>query len=296
MRSSIPEATPSAARVVQVFADDAAYPERLRELHQVPPAIFTRGTFAVALPPAVAIVGTRHATPYGLRIAQALATACAKAGVCVVSGLAYGIDGAAHQAALNANGRTVAVLGTGPDVYYPRRHRALQERIAEQGLLMSEFPPGSTGHAGAFPQRNRLIAALADVTVIVEAPERSGALHTANYAADLGRSLGVVPNAIDVPSAKGSNALLRDGIANPILEVADVFALLGMTPMPAHQPVFHGPAADVWDALQRGYRSITDLAANSGHSVAEVQGALGLLEIDGLVQFDAVGDVKPVVM
>lgn len=295
MRSSFPEPSAPPPCIVALAIDDAGYPESLRELASPPPVIYTRGTFAVAMPPAVAIVGTRHASPYGVRVAHALATACARAGVAVVSGLARGIDGAAHHAALDAGGRTVAVLGTGPDRYYPTGHRALQERIARDGLLISEFPGGSTGHRGAFPERNRIIAALCDVTVVVEAPIESGALITARHAAELGRTVAAVPNAIDVVSAKGSNALLRDHLTQTILEPNDLLALLRLAPSTPHQPVLGGPAADVWDALRRGFTTIPALAANSGLSTAEVQSALGLLEIDGLVQFDVAGAVHPTV-
>jgi DNA processing protein len=293
MRSSFPEEARDAPRIVAVPRDAASYPEPFRQLTPAPSVIYTCGTFAVALPPAVAIVGTRRASPYGRRVAHALATTCAHAGVCVVSGLAHGIDGTAHQAALDAGGRTVAVLGTGPDICYPRSHRLLQAQIARDGLLISEFPPGSTGHGGAFPQRNRLIAALASVTVIVEAPEKSGALHTANYAQDLGRTVAVVPNAIDVPSAKGSNALLREAGVYPILDVSDLLALLQLSPAAPCSPVLGGTAAEVWDGLQRGFCTVTELAANTALTLADVQGALGLLEIEGLVQFDAMGQVRP---
>ncbi|MCA0376384.1 MAG: DNA-processing protein DprA [Gemmatimonadetes bacterium] len=271
--------------------EDADYPARLRDLHDAPGVVYVRGRLLAAHPPAVAIVGTRNATPYGLRMARALATTCARAGVTVVSGLARGIDAAAHEAALVADGRTVGVLGTGPDVYYPRSHRTLQERIASEGMLLSELPAGSTGHPGAFPRRNRLIAALADVTVVVEAPRESGALITARVAEALGRDVAVVPNAIDVPQAAGSNALLRDQ-AHPLLDPDDVLRLLGRETAPPQLPALDGDAARCWDALQQGADEPAAIAAHTGLTFTAVQGALALLEIDGLVSWDLGGRVR----
>jgi DNA processing protein len=204
-----------------------------------------------AEPPAVAIVGTRNASSYGLRVARAIADSCARAGVSVVSGLARGIAGAAHDAALSAGGRTVAVLGTGTDVHYPRSHRALQESIAANGLLLSELPPGTQGHSSTFPRRNRLIAALADITVVVEAGEGSGALITADCALELGRTVACVPNAIDVPSASGSNMLLKQH-AEPVLAPDDVLALLNLRAQPTPSPVLDADAASVWSAIVAG--------------------------------------------
>lgn len=275
--------------------EEAGYPARLRELKTAPRQLWVRGTLAVGEPPAVAIVGTRKATPYGVRIARAIAAVCARHGVCVVSGLALGIDAAAHEAALDAGGRTVAVLGTGIDQYYPRRHHALQERIAHEGLVMSEFGPGDPGHAGAFPQRNRLIAAIADVTVVVEAPESSGALNTARYARELGRTLAVVPHNIDAPNGKGCNLLLRNEHAEPVLAPDDVLAMLRMAATPTIGLALDGEAAVCWHALMHGADSATAIARDTGLPLRQVSSVLALLEIDGLVTFDAAGRVHAAV-
>lgn len=272
---------------------DEEYPARLRELADPPLVCFLRGGQAAADPPAVAIVGTRRPTAYGLRVAAAIARQCAAAGVSVVSGLAQGIDGAAHTAALEAGGRTVAVLGTGVDVHYPRGHAALQERIGRDGLLLSELPPGDTGHGGTFPRRNRLIAALADITVVVEAGERSGALITADHALDLGRTVASVPNAIDLAAARGSNGLLKGG-AEPILDPADVLALLRVTTPPVPALSLDGEAARCWDALREGGATVADVAARAGLSVREAAAVLSRLEVDGLVAFDLLGIAHPV--
>jgi DNA processing protein len=177
----------------------------------------------------VAIVGTREATPYGIRIAEQLATAAARAGLVVVSGLARGIDAAAHRAALQAGGRTIGVQGTGVDVPYPASHRALHAALAERGTVLSEMEPGTGATPGCFPRRNRLIAALCQVTVVVEAPFKSGAINTATQALELGRTVAAVPGRVDDLTAQGSNQLIRDG-AQVIAEVADLLALFSIHP------------------------------------------------------------------
>jgi DNA processing protein len=287
----MPSSSPDDARCLA--PDQRDYPGRLRELASPPSQLWVRGTLVTAEPPAVAIVGTRRSTPYGERVARAIAVACARAGVCVVSGLARGIDGAAHVGALDADGRTVAVLGTGIDQYYPRQHRALQERIARDGLIMSEFGPGDAGHGGAFPLRNRLIAALADVTVVVEAPESSGALNTARYARELGRTLAVVPHNIDSVSGRGCNRLLRSEHAEPILSPDDVLALLHLAATPSVGLTLDGDAALCWHALTRGAGDAMTIARDTGLSLRQVSVVLAMLEIDGLVCFDAAGQVRP---
>jgi DNA processing protein len=270
---------------------DTSYPARLLDLPDSPAVLYARGMLPTALPPAVAIVGTRAASSYGLRVARSIASALARAGVAVVSGLARGIDGASHEAALSAGGRTVAVLGTGLDRFYPRSHRELQTRIGVEGLLLSELPGSSPGHRGSFPRRNRIIAALADVVVVVEAGEKSGALITADYALELNRTVACVPNGIEVPSAVGSNALLKRG-AEPILHPDDVLSLLDMRAVPTPSPVLDGDAAACWDALQRGAIDVADIARSSGLSQRAVMGAVSALEIEGLVVVDMLGSVR----
>jgi len=270
---------------------DEEYPSRLLELHDPPAVLYARGQMLAAAPPAVAIVGTRQASSYGLRVARAIATACARAGATVVSGLARGIDGAAHDAALRAGGRTVAVLGTGVDVHYPRPHRALQETIARDGLLLSELPPGANGHSGAFPRRNRIIAALADVTVVVEAGRDSGALITSDCALELGRAVASVPNAIDVPSAFGSNALLKRG-AEPVLEPQDVLALLELRATPTLLPPLDDNAASCWSAIVAGATTFDSIARATSLSHRTVAATISMLELEGLLSVDVTGAVR----
>lgn len=281
-----------AAGVLVRWSGEAEYPARLLELPDPPPALFLRGALPAADAPAVAIVGTRRPSAYGLRVASAIADRCARAGAAVISGLAQGIDGAAHLAALAAGGRTVAVLGTGIGVHYPRAHRALQERIGREGLLVSELPMADTGHGGTFPRRNRLIAALADVTVVVEAGEGSGALITADHALELGRTVASVPNAIDLPSARGSNALFKQG-AEPILDPEDVLALLKVQGRALPAVSLDREAARCWDALREGGGTVAEVAERAGIPVREAAAVLSRLEVDGLVAFDLLGVARP---
>lgn len=278
------------ARVVSLA--DAEYPAPVRDLPDPPTVLYACGALEMADRPAVAIVGTRGATSYGLRVARAIAGRCARAGVSVVSGLAQGIDGAAHEAALAARGRTVAVLGTGPDIVFPKRHRALQERIARDGLVLSELAPGEHGHGGTFPRRNRIIAALADLTIVVEAGEKSGALITATHALELGRKVAVVPNAIDVPSAMGSNALLREANALPLLAPDDVLDMLSLDAQPTPAPLLDGDAATAWDALQRGAEDVAAVASQGPLSIRAAASAISALEIEGLVIVEATGRIR----
>jgi DNA processing protein len=274
-----------------VTVRSADYPFRLAELSDAPEILFAKGAMAIAEAPAVAIVGARRATGYGLRVARALATTCARAGIAVVSGMAHGIDGAAHEAALAAGGRTVGVLGTGLNVVYPRQHRELQARVGEEGLLLSELAPDRPGHGGSFPRRNRIIAALAEVTVVVEAGEGSGALITANYAQELNRRVAVVPNAIDIPTSKGSNLLLKEG-AEPLLEPEDLLAMLELRGQPTASPILDGDAATCWHALMQGADDIAAVARLSSVPTRVAAAAVTALELEGLVQVDATGRIR----
>jgi DNA processing protein len=179
--------------------------------------------------PRVAVVGTRAATPHGLADAREIGAVLARAGIVVVSGLAIGIDAAAHEGALAAGGTAIGVIATGLDVVYPRRHVALHHRVREAGVLVSEHDFGTQPRPGSFPVRNRIIAALADVTVVVEATAGGGAMSTARHALDYGRDVAVVPASRRNPAATGSNRLLTQG-AHPLLAPDEVLTLLGLTP------------------------------------------------------------------
>lgn len=208
------------------------YPGRLEELSDAPPLLFVRGDITAEDQMAVAIVGTRHATGYGLRQAERLGYGLARAGITVISGLARGIDSASHQGALDATGRTIAVLGSGLGQIYPQEHESLAEAISAQGAVISEYGPHAKPRGGMFPQRNRLIAALSLATLVVEAPDRSGSLITARLAGEQGREVLALPGPVTSRASRGCNQLIRDG-ATLVQTVDDVLEALG----PMHQPL-----------------------------------------------------------
>lgn len=202
------------------------FPRLLGEIHGPPIALFLRGELLPVDSLSMAIVGTRHATPYGLRQAERLAGGLSRAGFTIVSGLARGIDAAAHRGALAAGGRTIAVLGCGVLNLYPPEHGKLAEQIVERGALLSEAPPRSRPHAGMFPQRNRLITGMALGVVVVEAAIRSGALISAEHAMEQGREVFAVPGSIENRTSQGCHRLIREG-AKLVESVEDVLAELG---------------------------------------------------------------------
>ena len=270
------------------------YPVQLNDLHIPPSELYAIGSAAVLAKPRVAIVGTRNSTAYGERITRSLTRSLVRAGVTVISGMARGIDGAAHRTALEEGGDTVAVLGTGIVVPYPVGHRQLHRAIAERGLVVSENPPGMTAHKGAFPKRNRIIAALAPVTIVVEAGFRSGALNTASQALELGRTVAAVPGPIDSEQSRGSNQLLRDG-AVLIAAADDALTLLGIS-MPADAdkatPTLPDTEQKVWDALDAGFAEMDSLPGTTGLSMAECLAAVTSLEILALVECSLAGEIR----
>lgn len=269
----------------------AGYPARLGHLHAPPPILHLEGPLGLPAAGAVAIVGSRRATEYGRRQSRDLAGALARLGWTVVSGLAAGIDGAAHRGALDAGGATVGVLGSGLDFTYPRSNARLYARIREQGLLASEFRPEERPRAGFFPRRNRIIAALAEAVVVVQAAHGSGALITADLALDLGREVLAVPGPVGPPASEGVFQLLREG-ARPAAGAADVLEALGGVgdggagrapgaPRGAGAP---SPAGRVLGALAYGPAAADDVALASGLPIREALSLLSRLELDGLVR------------
>jgi DNA processing protein len=272
---------------------DEGYPPALLDLRAPPRVLWAIGDVATLKAPVIAIVGTRKATTYGERATREIAGALARAGACIVSGMARGIDGFAHRAALEAHGRTVAVLGTGVDIAYPAGHRPLHARIREEGLLLSEEPPGAQAGPGSFPRRNRIIAALASVTIVVEAGVKSGAINTASHALEIGRTVAAVPGPIDAPQSAGANSLLRDG-ATVIADVADVLQLAGLTP-PIRRPdpeIATAAERAVWSALGDGALDVDTLAVRSGLPARECLAAVTTLELTGAIECALTGEIR----
>ena len=260
----------------------ARYPPALRELYDPPEKLFVRGRPDVLPRTAVAVVGARSCSRYGAHVARELAHDLAAAGIVVVSGLARGIDGEAHRGALDAGGLTVAVLGCGIDRDYPRAHAELASRISVCGAVVSEYPPGVEPAPWRFPARNRIIAALAAATVVVEARERSGALITADFALELGREVFAVPGEVTSALSAGTNDLLRQGAA-PLLGAADVLEALGVAPQPSAPVAVSAAAAPVLAALADGPLGIDQLVHRTRIPTGDVAAALVELELAGLV-------------
>lgn len=271
---------------------DEGYPASLRELHDPPAVLWSRGDWGTLGSPVVAVVGTRRATAYGQRITRALVGALARGGACIVSGMALGIDAIAHTVALEASGRTVAVLGTGADLVYPRAHAALHREISARGLVLSELAPGAKSDAGSFPRRNRIIAGLASLTIVVEAPVKSGALITSRCALDLGRDVAAVPGPIDSPQSEGTNELIRDG-AHAITSVADALYLVGLQAPVRLRPVIEDQSEQrIWDALDEGAASLDELCARTALPVSECLTAVTGLELRGIVECALTGEIR----
>jgi len=266
---------------------DAAYPALLREIIDPPFALFYRGDLTILQKPIVAVVGSRRASAYGLKAAAHLARQLASAGVVVASGLARGIDASAHQAVLDAASSTVAVLGTGIDIIYPRSHTKLTRDIAGSGLILTEFPPGTPPLAGNFPVRNRLISGISLGTVIVEATGKSGSLITARMAAEQGREVFAVPGSIFAPASEGPHRLIQYG-AKLVHDANDILEELpgGLRMAGAQWPP--EPDEGLRDVLAAFTREeavhIDSVAEKLGRSVANVSQAVLQLELGGWIR------------
>jgi DNA processing protein len=275
-------------------ADD--YPERLTQLGDPPNPLYLRGGVdrlkRLTSEPGVAVVGGRHPSEYAREVAEEMGRGLGAAGVTVISGLALGIDAASHRGALAGDGGVIAVLARGPDGAYPSRHRRLYEEIVGRGVVLSELEPGTRPFKWSFPARNRIMAALAEVVVVVEARQASGSLITSTFAADLGREVAAVPGQVTAQVAAGSNQLLHDG-ANFVRSAEDVLDVLfgvgvGRREPQPPEPELDAPlkivleAVEVRDSLERA-------GMCAGLSAGGLRAALGRLEALGLVRRDGVG-------
>ena len=276
-----------AAKGIQVLTwQDEGYPRYLKEIDQPPPVLYFRGSLLPEDDLAVAIVGTRSVTAYGRQLTKDTAAYLASNHVTVVSGLARGVDAIAHQTAIEAGGRTLAVLGSGVDVIYPPEHRKLAEEIMQHGALISDYPPGTKPDAINFPPRNRIISGLSRGTVVIEAGEKSGALITAKFSADQGREVFAVPGSVLSPMSRGTNNLLTDG-AIPLTSPAVILENLNL-PQQMSLPQAEGPQLDeeeagVLAALGADTVHIDDLCNQMGVSIEKLSAQLTLMELKGLV-------------
>lgn len=268
--------------------EDERYPRRLKEIAQPPPVLYLRGELDAQDEWAVAVVGTRRITGYGRQVTEEIAMELARSGVTVISGLARGVDAIAHQAALNAGGRTLAVLGNGVDRIYPPENRRLAEQMLAHGALISDYPPGTPPEASNFPPRNRLISGLSMAVVVVEAGLTSGALITAAFAADQGREVFAVPGNITAPQSAGTNRLIRDG-AHPLLDPQDVLEVLNLTRVAEQRAARIALPADaveaqLFAALGREPLHVDEIRSRTDLPIEKVTATLALMELKGMVR------------
>ncbi len=273
------------------------YPRLLREISAPPPLIYVRGTITEEDAWAVAVVGTRRASAYGREVTRRLSAALARSGITIVSGLARGIDGEAHRAALEAGGRTIAVLGCGIDRVYPPEHRKLAQQIITQGAMVSDYPLGTRPEGRNFPPRNRIISGLSMGVLITEAGVRSGALITADYAAEQGRDVFAVPGNVLMHGSAGTNALIQDG-AKVVLGPEDILEELNLTMVAEQSEARQVLPADETEASLLTYLSVEpthvdELQQQVDLPIAQVTSTLALMELKGMVR--QVGGMKYIV-
>jgi len=263
---------------------DRHYPQALLEIPDPPPVLYAKGNLHWLNTPAIAVVGSRNASPQGEKNAEDFSQALARQGYTIISGLALGIDGAAHRGALRANGATIAVVGTGLDIVYPARHRELAHQIAEQGLILSEFPLGTPSKAQNFPRRNRIISGLARGCLVVEANVQSGSLITARLAAEQGREVFAIPGSIHSPVSKGCHQLIKQG-AKLVDSIQDIVDELGSISRENVAQEFVAPleANPLLDSMGFDPVSAEQLIERSGLTSDSLSAMLLVLELEGKV-------------
>jgi DNA processing protein len=277
-----------------VTLDDADYPRVLREIAHAPPLLYVRGALTTADEWAVAVVGTRSPTTYGKEAARHIVGELARRGITIISGLAVGIDAIAHSAALEANGRTIGVLGCGVDTIYPERNHALAQQMVQQGALVSDYPLGTRPLAANFPPRNRIISGLSLGTLIVEAGERSGASITVEFALDQGRDVFAVPGSIFSQKSKGTHRLIRNGAglvscADDILEALDLRMAQVQQEVAAELPLDDPAEMALLAHLSAEPQHIDTIARACGMSAGEVSAILMMLALRGYVREASAG-------
>jgi DNA processing protein len=268
--------------------EDELYPKRLKEIDQPPPVLYERGALSDEDSWAVAVVGTRRVSAYGRQVAEDVAAFLANSGVTVVSGLARGVDAIAHQSALKAGGRTIAVLGCGVDRIYPPEHMQLAEKIIASGAILSDYAPGTAPDAANFPPRNRIISGLSMATVVVEAGETSGALITAQFAVDQGREVFSVPGSILAPQSKGTNRLIAQG-AHPMLSARDLLDILNLgrvTEQREVRKILPGNEieAKLLSVLTHEPKHMDEIRNQTGLPIERVSATLVMMELKGMVR------------
>jgi DNA processing protein len=268
--------------------DDPAYPARLKEIYDKPPVLYIRGELTAADEWCIAVVGTRRPTAYGRQVAEELSAGLARNGICVVSGLARGVDAIAHRTALDAGARTIAVLACGLDLVYPREHAALAKEITGHGALISDYPPGTQPRGDYFPRRNRIMSGLSMGVLIIEGDLKSGAMITARLALEQDREVFAVPGSVFSAQSRGTNSLIQEG-AKLVLTVDDVLEELNLKAVPQQMEMREIiETTDTETALLRHISRepahVDEVCRDSGLPVATVSSVLAMLELKGLVR------------
>lgn len=270
-----------------LISDDSAYPRKLKEIDQSPPVLYLLGEFTTPDEWAVAIVGTRRMTGYGKQVTNALANFLASRGITIVSGMARGIDAIAHQVALQAGGRTIAVLGSGVDVVYPPENRHLYEEIIQHGVVLSDYAPGTVPDGINFPPRNRIISGLSSATIVVEAGRKSGALITSTFAAEQGREVFAVPGNIFAPQSQGTNYLIQQG-ARPLVDFDEILEVLQFQNVQQQQAARQLlPVSEVeeqlLDVMGDHPIHVDEIHFKTGISMDVVTSTLTMMELKGII-------------
>jgi DNA processing protein len=267
--------------------EDETYPVLLKEIDQPPPVLYVKGKIQPENDQSAAIVGTRKVTPYGRQVTEEIADYLARNNFTIISGLARGVDGIAHQTALNAGGKTYAVLGCGVEQVYPPEHKKLAEQIIENGALISDYPPGTKPDAANFPPRNRIISGLSQITIVIEAGETSGALITATFAVEQGRDVLAVPGNVYAPQSKGTNRLIAQG-AFPYTGINSLEALLKISKnIRSSQPAIL-PENEIEASLLKIMQNsngmhIDEIVTSSSLSIDIISATLTMMELKGMI-------------